>query len=209
MNSRVIVTPSRKNKKITMDVIAGHFATNHSHINYFLDMTQLKSMHKMAKLVAKEFASKFVNDPIEAIICTERTKMIGAFLADELSASGINQNVDIAVITPEFNSFNQMLLRDNVQSLIWNKHVLLLAASITTGITANSMIDAINYYGGLPAGIATIFSTEKQIGNVKLECIFDKDDIPGYETNATSNCPLCKKKIKLDALVNSYGYSKL
>ncbi len=209
MNERTTIVQSRKNKNITMKVIPGHFATNHSHINYFLDMTEIKSLYKMSKLVAREYAKKYANTPIEAIICTERTKMIGAFLAEELSSYGLNVGRDIVVITPEFNSFNQMLIRDNVQSLIWGKHILLLTASITTGLTASSAIDGINYYGGIPVGIATLFTTLQSIDEVRLETIFDIEDVPGYESHPASGCPLCQKKIKLDALVNSYGYSKL
>lgn len=209
MITRTIEVTSRRNKRIAMKVIQGHFATTHSHINYFLDMTEVKSLHKMAKAVAQEFANEYANTPIEAIVCTERTKMIGAFLAEELSASGINRDLDVVVITPEFNSFNQMLLRDNVQSLIWQKHVLLLTASITTGLTASSALDGVNYYGATPVGLATIFSTLESVSGLPIKSIFDKHDIPGYSTHVPAECPLCAKKIKLDALVNSYGYSKL
>lgn len=200
---------SLRNRNIQMSILEGHFATTHSHINYFLDMTKIKSLHKMAKDVAKVFAEDYRSTPIDTIVCTERTKMIGAFLAEELSAFGINQGQDVAVITPEFNNFNQMLLRDNVQSLVWNKHVLLLTASITTGITAGASLDGVNYYGGIPVGIATIFSTIDRVGELPVKRIFDLNDVPGYETASPADCPLCKRKVKIDALVNSYGYSKL
>ena len=36
-----------------MRVIPGHFATNHAHINYYLDLTMLKSRTSEAKAVAK------------------------------------------------------------------------------------------------------------------------------------------------------------
>ncbi len=209
MNSRTIEIVSRRNRNIVMNVIQGHFATTNSHINYFLDTTQVKSMHKMAKEVSKVFAGDFRDTPIEAIVCTERTKMIGAFLAEELSLAGINRDQDIVVVTPEFNSFNKMLLRDNVQSLIWNKNVLVLSASIATGITASSVLDGINYYGATPAGIATIFSTRSDIDGVPVRSIFDNEDVPGYENCSIADCPLCKRKVKIDAIVNSYGYSKL
>lgn len=37
---------SRVNKRLYADAIPGHFATNHSHINYYIDMSEIK--HSMA-----------------------------------------------------------------------------------------------------------------------------------------------------------------
>ena len=39
----------------------GHFATNHSHINYFIDITTQKTRLAEAKAVARELAAKFSN----------------------------------------------------------------------------------------------------------------------------------------------------
>jgi len=41
------------NSKIQIGVIPGHYATNHSHINYYVDITSLKTGYKMAKEAAK------------------------------------------------------------------------------------------------------------------------------------------------------------
>ena len=120
MEKRAVVRQSSFNKNITVTVIPGHFATNHSHINYFVDLTNIKSMHKMAKAAASRFGAAYANTPIDTIVCLERTKMVAAFLADYLSEHGINQNQDIAVLTPELKN-GQVLLRDNLQSLVWGK----------------------------------------------------------------------------------------
>ena len=36
-----------------------------------------------------------------------------------------------------------------------------------------------------------------------------KEDIPEYQTNIPSECPLCASGAKVDAIVNSFGYSKI
>ena len=46
--------------------------------------------------------------------------------------------------------------------MIAGKHVLVLAASVTTGYTVESAVEAINYYGGVPVGIAAIFATQQE-----------------------------------------------
>ena len=44
---------------------------------------------------------------------------------------------------------------------------------------------------------------------MRVESMFDNSDIPGYQAYEVHNCPYCKAKQKLDAMVNGYGYSKL
>ena len=39
-----IVKLYTKNSSIPLKVVPGHFATNHSHVNYYLDMTTLKTV---------------------------------------------------------------------------------------------------------------------------------------------------------------------
>lgn len=39
--------------------------------------------------------------------------------------------------------------------------------------------------------------------------VFDRSDLPDYETYAPHDCPFCREGQRIDALVNSYGYSQL
>ena len=86
METRVQEIAARGNKGIKIGIIPGHFATNHSHVNYYVDMTSIKSHHLMAKLAAAELSSAYATTtPIDTIICLEGTEMVGAFLADQLA----------------------------------------------------------------------------------------------------------------------------
>ena len=38
-----IVKLYAKNNTVPLKVVPGHFATNHSHVNYYIDMTTLKT----------------------------------------------------------------------------------------------------------------------------------------------------------------------
>ena len=87
--------------------------------------------------------------------------------------------------------------------------MLILAASVVTGYTAKAAIEAINYYGGKVAGVASIFATVEKCDDIKVTSVFDPKDLPDYATYSSHDCPLCKKGIKLDALVNTFGFSKL
>ena len=49
METRILEIKSKSNSKIKIGVIPGHFATNHSHVNYYIDMTKIKTHHKVAK----------------------------------------------------------------------------------------------------------------------------------------------------------------
>ena len=146
MESRITKIRSVKNPRVNIEIINGHFATSHSHVNYYIDMTSMKCRHLRAKETAAEMADAYVSVPVDAIICLDGTEIIGAFLARAIAnagINGINRDHSIAVITPEINASNQMLLRDNVQPMVTGKNVILLEDSITTGKTINRAIECV------------------------------------------------------------------
>ena len=70
-------------------------------------------------------------------------------------------------------------------------------------------LECIQYYGGIMEGVSAIFSASDRVCDMDINYIFGKDDIPNYQTYDVDQCPLCAKKVKIDAIVNSYGYSQL
>lgn len=213
MESRTIKIKAKKNNEIVMKIIPGHFATNHSHINYYIDLTRIKTGQYMAKKAAHTLAKRYVNNtPVETIICLDGCEIIGGFLAAELSDSGLvsmNSNTDISIVTPEFNSNGQMIFRDNIQPLIRDRHIILLVASATTGKTIRRSMECIKYYGGTMHGISAIFSAIDNIDGKEIDAVFSLEDVPDYTTYAFHECVECKEHRKIDAIVNSYGYSRL
>lgn len=205
--------PSKLNKNISLKVIPGHFATNHSHINYYIDMTTLKFRKSEAENIAKCFVREYTNNTyVDTIVCMDSCEVIGAFLADELTKAGImslNSHKTIYIVSPEFNSNGQIIFRDNIQPMIKNKNVILLLASATTGKTIRKSVECIDYYGGKICGVSAIFSAVSNVDNIKINSIFTKEEIKDYETFPHIECPYCKGGHKLDAIVNSYGYSQL
>ncbi len=203
----------RRRGDVPLRVARGHFATNHSHINYYIDITYHKTRLSEAKASAYELVSHFINDtPVDTIICLDGTAVLGAFVAEELTKSGfrtINLHQTIYVLEPEFSATSQMIFRDNIQPMIRGKHVLILMASVTTGFTAKRAIEAIGYYGGHVAGVAAIYRAIDEILGHPVRSIYSVSDLPDYESYDYRECPYCKQGKKLDALVNSYGYSAL
>ena len=191
----------------------GHFATNHSHINYFIDIVTQKTRLAEAKAVARELAAKFSNTKIDTILCMDDMTLVGACLADLLS-SGKRPAADpaeIAVIEPEYNSVNQMIFQENIQTYVRDKNVLVLMASISTGFTAKRGIQGTKYYGGNVVGVAGLYRAVDHLEyrEVKLASVFEPSDLPDYESYDHKDCPFCRNGRKLDALVNSHGYSRL
>ena len=202
-----------KRGNVPLRVARGHFATNHSHINYYIYITYQKTRLSEAKDVAKQLVSYYKNaSMVDTILCLDGTTVIGTCLADELTKTGfhsVNTHKTIYVVEPEYNSNSQMIFRDNVQSMIRNKHVLVLMASVTTGYTAKRSIEAVGYYGGEITGIVALYSAVDEVEGVKVESVFNLSDLPDYASYDYRDCPYCKKGRKLDALVNSHGYSWL
>lgn len=213
METRMVQISAAKDRKIKVGMIPGHFVTTHSHVNAYVDLTEMKCESQTARRAAAILSKDYDHTlPIETIVCMEGTELVGAYLAEEISKPGartLASGQSIAVITPEVDSNRQMIFRDNIQKKLWNKHVILLIASISTGKTINRALECLSYYGGLPVGIASLFSGVKEINGFEINTILSSDDIPGYQSYSSADCPDCKEKRKIDAIVNSFGYSKL
>lgn len=196
-----------------LKIRSGHFATNHAHINYYIDMTTLKARISEAQEVAKSLAGMFLYDTaVDTIVCMEGTEVIGGFLAEEMTRAGVlsmNAHKTMYVVTPEYNSNSQIVFRENTLSMIQGKNVVLLMASVTTGLSLNKGIEAIQYYGGVLRGVTAIFSMLDEMNGYRITSIFGKKDIPDYAYADYRDCPLCKQGKKLEALVNAYGYFNL
>ena len=199
--------------KTPLRVVRGHFATNHSHINYYVDITYQKTRLSEAKDSAYELVSHFINDtPVDTILCLDGTAVLGTCVAEELTKTGfrtINMHQTIYVVEPEYNANSQIIFRDNIQPMIRGKHVLVLMASVTTGFTAKRSIEAIGYYGGHVAGVAAIYRAVDEVAGYPVRSVYSVADLPDYESFDYKECPSCKAGRRIDALVNSFGYSAL
>ena len=199
--------------QVPLKVMPGHFATNHAHVNYYLDSSTLKSRQSEARETARALVGAYVyNTVVDTIVCLEGMQVVGAYLADELTQAGVmsrNAHQTIYVVSPEFNSNSQMIFRDNLQPMIKGKNILLLLAVVTTGKTIAKGMECIQYYGGILQGISAIFTAVDQVDGIPIHSVYTKRELPDYQAFDFRECPFCQKGQKLDALVNSYGYSKL
>ena len=209
-NSIKVVT---KNKNLRLRVSKGHFATSHSHINYYIDVSMQKTRLSEAQAVAHELVGYYAtNTIIDTILCLDGMQVVGTCLANELTKGdfqSINAHQTIYVVTPENTSGSQLIFRDNVAHAITGKNVLVLAASVTTGYTASAAVEAIKYYGGQVAGVSAIFATVDSCAGYTVHSVFDPNDLQDYASYPSHQCPMCQKGERIDALVNSFGYSKL
>ena len=210
MAIKLIQYPNRTGK-VPLRFAAGHFATSHSHLNHYIDLTMTKHRLSEAREAAAALCGKFsTSTVIDTILCLDGTEVIGACMASELTRAGymnMNAHRTIYVATPEHTSGSQLIFRDNTAPMIVGKHVLVLAASVATGYTAEAAIDAIRYYGGIPVGVCSIFACTQECEGFPVVSIYSKDDLDGYESYSARECPMCKAGIRLDALVNSHGIS--
>ncbi|MBO5879434.1 MAG: orotate phosphoribosyltransferase, partial [Clostridia bacterium] len=188
-------------------------ATSHSHINYYIDVTTQKTRLSEATAVANELVTYYTaNTIVDTILCLDGMQVIGTCLAEELTKGdfiNMNAHQTIYVVTPEHTTGSQLFFRDNIIPMIKGKHVLVLAASVTTGYTTKSAIEAIKYYGGTVAGVAAIFATKDNCEGYEVHSVFNPRDLGDYASFPYHECPMCKLGHSIDALVNSFGYSKI
>jgi len=202
-----------KNPIISIKVTPGHFTTSTRHINNYLDVSELKTNALVARDVAQELAIPYLSSAlVDTIVCMERTEVIAAFLAQELLQPGtavMNSGGEIHIVSPINNAHGKMVFQDNVVEWIANKNVILLVASVSSARAIHIGMDCIAYYGGRLAGISALFVASPEKQKDKINTLFTSDDIPGYQLFETVECEMCKAGQKIDALVNSDGYTRI
>lgn len=209
----MIKIPLKENPSVVLKVIPGHFITPNSHVNYYLDMTTIKSRLSEASAAAKELSRQI--DPttiVDTIVCMDGCEIIGAYLAEELTKAGIisiNFHKTIYIVTPETASTGQFVFRDNIQPMIKGKNVLLLMASATTGQTIIKAAQALRYYGANISGISAVFSAANSSMGIPIKSLFTIKNIPDYKAYDPEGCSMCREKKAIDAFANAYGYSSV
>ena len=199
---------------VSLRVAKGHFATRNSHTNYFIDVTEQQSCLREAEAVARQLAQRDLtrNTMVDTILCLDGTRVIGTCLAHELTQIGnlsVNAEKEIYLLRENVSRDGKLIFRDNARFMLEGKNVLLLLASVTTGGTVRRGIECIQYYKGNVAGIAAIYSHLKEIDGIPVVSLFDTNDLPGYASYLPEECPMCREKQELDAVVDKYGYSAL
>lgn len=228
---------SKIDSSIELSVMPGHFSSDRFHVNYYIDMSNLKMRMSEAKKVAAAMAKQYIKKvdidakymsevisaaalsegnanvkPIDTIICMDGCEVIGAYLAEELTSAGIPNKThhnSIYVITPEFDNSGQMVVKKNIKPMIKGRNVLVVLASAMSGRTITKAIGTILAYGGKVTGLSVIFGNIQQVDGYPVYSVFSHEDLPNFTLSSPEDCPDCKAGKKLDAVVNSYGYEML
>ena len=227
---------AKDNEKLALTVTKGHFSSDRFHVNYYIDMTTLKMRQANAEAVAKAMVKKYVNRielsksfgiseellqqskafatkrTIDTIICMDGRAVNRPHVPHQLSSAGFNTtNIHKTsyVISPEFDSAGQMVVRENIKPMIKDKHVLVVLASAMSGHTIEKSLRCIESYGGIVEGISVIFGVVSEIEGHPVNAVFSVEDLPDFRLSDPHDCPDCKNHVKLDAIVNSYGYTPL
>lgn len=200
-----------RNLAISMNVVPGHFTTNHFHLSHYLDLDNLKTSSSLARKVAKELSFPYLATTlIDTIVCMEGTELIGAYLAEELTQKGttaINQGREVFVVKPMNNVNRQLTFQSNLQKLITDQRVLLLVTSISSGSTLKSAQEVLNYYGANLVGVSSLFNAMPDSQEQDINTLFTQDDVSNYRMYKASDCELCKAGRKLDAIIIQGGYT--
>ena len=213
METKMFKVHAKRDDNIQLRIYPGHFATPQSHITHYFDMTTIRSRQAEAKRAAAALAEHYsASIPVDTIVCMDGLEVVGAYLAEELTRVGVlsmNQHQTMYITAPEHSNGGQLIFRDNVQPMIDGKNILILNGSVTTGETLSRAVSAVLYYGGKIRGVSAIFSAVTSVAGLPVHAVFTQKDVPNYCTYRPHECPLCQNQVKLDAIVNGYGYSKL
>ena len=213
MEGKAYYVSLEKNPIISIKVIPGHFTTRNAHVSHYLDVSSLKSNALIARDVARELAIPYISSIlVDTIVCMENTKVIGAYLAEELLEQGgsvINSGGDIHVVTPMINIDGDLTFFDNELEWIRNKNILLLIATVSSGNTMRRALECIEYYGGRVADILALFMASTVNVNYPVHALFTSEDIQDHRVFHADKCEMCKEGKSMDAIVSSEGYKKI
>ena len=202
-----------RNKDVVLRYVPGHFVTPNSHVNYYMDLTDMKSRQREARATGEELAEMYIaSDVIDTILCLNGMEVVGAYLANKLTKAGVisaNAHKTIYITAPEYNTSGQIMFRENNQHMIKGKRVLILIDTATTGSTLKSALGSVGFYGGQVAGISAIYSMADSIDGIQIRSLYSNANLPDYAGYRPDACPMCKARQPIDAICNGFGYSTL
>jgi orotate phosphoribosyltransferase len=217
--------PLDDNPEIFLGVVPGHFTTSHAHVNQYLDINEIKTNMHMARDAAKVIAAPYLSGAAaDTIVCLERTDVVGAFLAETLlsgragdaagdAARGAERDAaggnSMHIVAPMAGTNGNLIFQGSTAGLIYEKNVILLAATISSGRTIRKALECLAFYGGKVIGISALFLATKDLGIENVHALFQSDDIPDYYIWEPGECEMCKNGQKLDALISSGGYTMI
>ena len=203
-----------RNKDVVLRYIPGHFITPKSHVNYYMDLSDMKSRQREARATGEELAEMyFSTNVIDTILCLNSMEVVGSYLANKLTKAGVmsaNAHQTMYITSPEYNTSGQMMFRENNKHMIKGKKVLILIDTASTGSTLQSAVRSVHYYGGEVIGVSAIFALATQVGDIPIRSLYSGRDLPDYASyEGEEKCPLCADRVPIDAICNGFGYSLL
>ena len=200
-----------KGKNLFLRVTRGHFMKTNGHMNYYIDVTMQKTRLSEARAVAEELVSHYNNSAVvDTILCLDEMQVVATCMAELLTGAGfmnLNAHQTIYILTPEKVADGKFIFREGSAAMINGKNVLILTSSVATGRTTSVAMDAVKYYGGTVAGLASIYSAVEECNGVPVRSVFDTRDLDGYYCVPAHECPLCREGQMVDGVVNSYGFA--
>lgn len=204
---------SNRYPDVTIKIVPGHFVTPNAHVNYYFDLSTMKTRQSEAKAAARALSEAYyATTEVDTIVCLEGTEVIGAYLSEELTHIGViskNQHKTLYIITPEYDSLGQMIFRENYHPMIKGKNVLVLGATVTTGRFMQRAIESLLYYGATITGVSAIFSAASKVGGLPIHSIFTKQDVPDYAAYDHAHCAFCRQGEPVTAICNGFGVAPL
>ena len=138
-----------KNKDVVLRYVPGHFITPNSHVNYYMDLSDMKARQREARATGEELAELYLaSDVIDTILCLNGMEVVGSYLANKLTKAGIisaNSHKTMYITSPEYNTSGQMMFRENIVHMVKGKKVLVLIDAATTGGTLKSALGTLKF----------------------------------------------------------------
>lgn len=202
MKNKTVLDILKKNHAIITD---DHFVyTSDRHGSVYINKDALYPHTKAASYVGKQFAEKFKDLDIDAVVAPA----IGGIILSQWTAyhlSRLKKKEILGVYTEKNLEKNQVFTR-GYEKLISGKNVLVIEDLTTTGGSVKKVIASVLEHGGKIIAVGVMVNRDPK--NVTSESIgfpFTALSELFVESYSEEDCPLCKKKIPINT---SVGHGK-
>ena len=120
----------------------------------------------------------------------------------------ISDNIEAYIFDLDGTLIDSNGVWKEIDRLIFEKNNVSLSDSELNAAAAMNYSDFLGFLRSYGI-VYTLDELKSEMDGFAVHSVFHAEDLPGYAAYSADDCPFCKKGIKLDAVVNGFGYSKL
>lgn len=180
-------------------IIRGHFVySSGRHGVIYVDVKSLFSDFKVISKLCHEIAERFKNSAINSVIGPANNGVVIAGRVAEYLSNICGRRV--VLIPTKKAPLGDFFIRSDLRHQIFNKRILVVEDVLTTGGSAQKVIDIVRALGGNVVGLGVLYNRGREVLKDAVDVLdfFALVNIP-HQSWSENECPLCKNGIPVNS----------